>query len=150
MTEEIDKIGNQGKVFEFGAEDGIKSVKVFELTIKELAEIREIFLAAIKKQRREDAMEFSKELHGEEKIKYFVEVAKTTGQINEKDISDAFDSVFGMIEVLKMACRDPKIDWKELFKNNIENCMDAYLHALGLLVKESESFEEDKKKLAIE
>jgi len=148
MTEQIDKIGNQGRIFEFGTEEGIKEIRVYELTIKELAKVREIFINAIKKQKREDAMEFAKELQGEERIKYFVEVSKSTNKIEDKDISEAFDSIFGMVEVLKMACREPKIDWKELFKENIENCMDAYLYALGLLLNEEEKreSEEDKKK----
>lgn len=142
MINEVDKIGNTGKSFDLIVDGTIRSIVCKELTIAELAKTRELFIDTIKTENRKEAIELSKLMDEKDRTKYLIEVAKNTAVIPEEKITAVFDSVFGLIEILKIASSDSKLNWEQIFQDNTDKCLEIYIFALGILTKSEEDQEQ--------
>lgn len=135
MINDIDKLGNTGKTFELVILDKITPLIFFELTFKQLAKVRESFIETLKAQNRKEAIEMSKLLSDSERTKFLVEAAKEISKVSEEKIAEVFDSVYGLIQILKISCENKSIDFETVFKNNTEKCIEIYMYALGVIQK---------------
>lgn len=145
---DIDKVSNLGKDYDFVLEDGsIKTLKCFELTIKEKRNISEIIKEKIKSVNRKEAIKFSEELPVKDRISYLVAASKDNNNISDEEIELESKSVYGMIEILKISSRNNKLDWETIIINNNYLCARVYFYAVnGLDIPENlEDAIEDKK-----
>lgn len=138
-------IDNKIKNFDIVTPNGIETVGVRELTLKEREKLFLQFEENIKNRRRKEYLEMAKLMEGKEKTKFLVDCANNNKVETEEIINESQTSA-GIVEIFKVTC-DKQLEWLTILSDEakIIPVLKAFYYSLGVEVPDIEPEEENKK-----
>jgi hypothetical protein len=120
------------KKFDIFSGDGIVTVTVSNLTIKQKDKIYESIEERVKERKRKEFIAISKLMDQKERIKFLIESA-SSNKVTVEEIIEESQTVNEIANILSVACKD-KIDWNSILKQEecIPQTLKCYYWALNI------------------
>lgn len=138
-------ITNESKNFDIVTPNGLESIGVKQLTLKEREKLFLQFEETIKNRRRKEYVEMSKMMDGKDKTKYLVECANSN-KVSVEEVTEESQTVNGITEIFKLTA-SKQLDWTAILSDEamILPTLKAFYWSLGVEIPDELEVEENTK-----